>query len=96
MKGIQKTSRIIYQQIGALSGSQAGLDNGILTAGFYLYINCLLYTSLPYFLEAKAAFYAEPVSDLTASILSTIVFLLVIDKHLKKREMAHPAPEIHL
>lgn len=51
---------------------------------------------LPYFLEAKAAFYAEPVSDLTASVLSTIVFLLVIDKHLKKREMAHPAPEMHL
>lgn len=51
---------------------------------------------LPCFLEAKAAFYAEPAADLMASILSTIVFLLVIDKHLKKREMTQIPPEIHL
>lgn len=56
----------------------------------------LLTVLLPFLIEAKAAFYAEPVADLMSSLLSTVVFLLVVDKHLKKREMAKPAPEIHL
>lgn len=56
----------------------------------------LLTVLLPFLFEAKAAFYAEPVADLMSSVLSTVVFLLVVDKHLKKREMAKPAPEIHL
>jgi putative MATE family efflux protein len=41
---------------------------------------------LPMFFSAKSAFYAEPLADITGSILSTTVFLLVINKHLRKRE----------
>ena len=35
---------------------------------------------------ARDAFYAEPLSDGIAAFVSTVVFLLVADRHLKKRE----------
>ncbi len=35
---------------------------------------------------AKAAFYAEPVMDLASALVSTVVYILVIKKHLQKRE----------
>lgn len=41
---------------------------------------------LPMFFTAKTAFYAEPLSDGASSLVSTLVFLMVADKHLKKRE----------
>ena len=41
---------------------------------------------LPALFTAKAAFYAEPIADIASSILSTTVFLLIINKHLTKRE----------
>lgn len=40
---------------------------------------------LPVFFGAKAAFFAEPVADGISSVLSTIVFLLLISRHLEKR-----------
>ena len=40
---------------------------------------------LPSFFGAKAAFFAEPVADGISSVLSTIVFLLLINRHLDKR-----------
>ena len=40
---------------------------------------------LPVFFDAKAAFFAEPVADGVCSVLSTIVFLLLINRHLEKR-----------
>ena len=40
---------------------------------------------LPSFFGAKAAFFAEPVADGISSVLSTIVFLLLINRHLNKR-----------
>lgn len=49
-----------------------------------LYIACTVL--LPRFFTARSAFYAEPVSDIISSTLSTIVFLLIIDKHLLRRE----------
>ena len=42
--------------------------------------------TLPRFLGAEGAFYAEPISDLAAGIISTIVFFCLIDKILKKRD----------
>ena len=41
---------------------------------------------LPALFTAKAAFYAEPIADIASSVLSTTVFLLIINKHLTKRE----------
>ena len=40
---------------------------------------------LPSFFGAKATFFAEPVADGISSVLSTIVFLLLINRHLDKR-----------
>lgn len=40
----------------------------------------------PAVMTAKAAFYAEPVMDVLSALLSTVVYLLVIGKHLKQRE----------
>ena len=44
--------------------------------------------ALPAFYQASTAFYAEPLSDVISASVSTIVFLLIIDKHLLKREQA--------
>lgn len=40
----------------------------------------------PAVMTAKAAFYAEPVMDVLSAMMSTVVYLLVIGKHLKQRE----------
>lgn len=40
---------------------------------------------LPVFFGAKAAFFAEPVADGISSVISTTVFLLLINRHLEKR-----------
>lgn len=40
---------------------------------------------IPIFFKARSTFYAQPIADIIASTLSTIVFLLVFEKHLKKR-----------
>lgn len=41
---------------------------------------------IPLFFTVEAVFYAEPIVDLVASAGSTITFLAVADRHLKKRE----------
>lgn len=41
---------------------------------------------LPLFFSAKSIFYAEPLTDLISSVLTTIVFLCIFQKHLNKRE----------
>lgn len=62
------------------------------TALFLSVLRKLLYVAgtiiLPLFFQASAAFYAEPLSDAASAILSSAAFLLIIDKHLKKREQA--------
>lgn len=40
----------------------------------------------PAIMTAKAAFYAEPVMDVLSALMSTVIYLLVIGKHLQKRE----------
>lgn len=40
----------------------------------------------PAIMTAKAAFYAEPVMDVLSAMMSTVIYLLVIGKHLQKRE----------
>lgn len=41
---------------------------------------------LPVIFTARQTFYAEPLADLIASILTTIIYLLVINRYLQKRE----------
>lgn len=43
---------------------------------------------LPRFFGAEAVFWAEPISDLVGSVVSTAVFFALINKILKKRDMA--------
>lgn len=40
----------------------------------------------PVVLTAKATFYAEPVMDILSALLSTMIYLLVIGRHLRQRE----------
>ncbi len=44
--------------------------------------------TLPPFFGAEAAFWAEPISDACGGVVSTIVFCALIDKILKKRDLA--------
>lgn len=41
---------------------------------------------LPVVFTAKTVFYAEPIVDLTAAVITSITFLTVIGKHLRQRE----------
>lgn len=46
----------------------------------------ILTLALPFYFGAKSAFFAEPIVDIISGIVSTFVFLLCINKLLKKRE----------
>ncbi len=43
---------------------------------------------LPRFFGAEAAFWAEPIADLVGSLVSTVVFFSLINKILRKRDLA--------
>lgn len=57
-------------------------------------ISYVLFTIfIPMFFAAKDAFYAQPLADLLSSVQSVIVFLLVLNPYLKKREEEVPISE---
>lgn len=41
---------------------------------------------LPMLFTAEAAFYTEPLADIVSATVTTTVFLLVINKHLRMRQ----------
>ena len=49
--------------------------------------NTLLTILLPFFWGARAAFYAEPIADIVATIMSTTAFLLIFKRHLQRRQL---------
>ena len=49
-------------------------------------LNVLSILVLPGLFSARAAFYAEPLADLVGAVVSTTVFLLIINRHLEKRK----------
>lgn len=67
----------------ALGRTKTALGLSILRKGGYLAFTILL----PSFWGARSAFYAEPAADLLASIVSTMTFLLIFEKHLHAREL---------
>lgn len=67
----------------ALGRTKTALGLSILRKGGYLAFTVLL----PVFWGARSAFYAEPAADLLASAVSTVVFLLIFEKHLRAREL---------
>ncbi len=45
----------------------------------------ILTIMLAYTFSARTSFYAQPIADVVCSVFTTIVFLAVFDKHMKKR-----------
>lgn len=65
-----------------------------LTRKLVLYLGATLL--LPKLLGAHAVFYAEPIADIGAAVLSTTVFLIFFPKILKKRASTMPAANTSL
>lgn len=65
----------------ALSATKVALCLSLARKALYLILTILL----PILFVARSAFYAEPLSDLIASITSTIVFFLLYKKHMERR-----------
>ena len=73
---------VFVDALTALERTKTALSLSILRKSLYVAGTILL----PAFYQASTAFYAEPLADLVSSVVSTVVFLLIIDRHLKKRE----------
>lgn len=80
---------VLVDGLTAMERTKTALALSLFRKSLFLLLTVLL----PFFLEAKSAFYAEPGADIIASIVSTTVFLLVADKHLKRREQQVILPE---
>lgn len=65
----------------ALGRSKTALFLSLSRKGNYMLFTILL----PIFFSAKSAFYAEPIADGIAAVMSTIGFLLIFNKHLENR-----------
>ena len=65
----------------ALGRSKTALFLSMFRKGDYVLFTILL----PAFFGAKSAFYAQPLADGIAAVMSTIAFFLVFQKHLEKR-----------
>ena len=76
---------VLVDGLTAMERTKTALSLSLFRKSFYV----LLVFLLPLIRkEATAVFYAQPIADLTASTISTIVFLLVFRKHLERREAA--------
>lgn len=75
---------VFVDGLTALGRTKTALTLSILRKSLYMIFTMVI----PIFYQTKSAFYAEPLSDVLCSCLSTIVFLLVFSKHLHFRESA--------
>lgn len=73
---------VLVDGLTALGRTKTALFLSLFRKSSYM----LLTIVLPLFWGAKSAFYAQPLADGIASCLSTCVFLLVFEKHLRRRE----------
>ena len=73
---------VLVDGLTALARTKTALFLSLFRKGSYTLFTILF----PAFWGAKSAFYAQPAADLIASALSTTVFLLVINKHLARRQ----------
>lgn len=73
---------VFVDGLTALERTKTALFLSIIRKSMYVAGTILL----PLFFNAEAAFYAEPVSDVISAAISSVVFLLIIDKHLLRRE----------
>lgn len=75
---------VFVDGLTALGCCKVSLSLSLFRKGSFVIFTLLL----PVLFTAKHTFYAEPLADIIASAVSTIVFLLVINKYLAKRESA--------
>lgn len=75
---------VFVDGLTALGCCKVSLSLSLFRKGSFVIFTLLL----PVLFTAKHTFYAEPLADIIASTVSTIVFLLVINKYLAKRESA--------
>lgn len=75
---------VFVDALTALERTKTALTLSVLRKSMYIAGTI----ALPAFFQASSAFYAEPLADIISATISTIVFLLIIDKHLLKREQA--------
>lgn len=73
---------VFVEGLTALSRVKTALCLSMFRKSFYVVLTFVL----PLWFAAKSAFYAEPISDFASSVVSTIVFLCVFQKHLTRRE----------
>lgn len=73
---------VLVDGLTALGRTKTALCISMFRKCFYCF-NVVLFA---FVFTAKDAFFAQPVADFTASVIATTVFLLVFNKHLKKRE----------
>ena len=72
---------VFVDGLTALERSKTGLALSVFRKSLFV----LSAVILPQFFSARSAFFAEPVCDGISSVISTITFLLIIEKHLQKR-----------
>lgn len=68
----------------ALGRSKTALFLSLFRKGDYVLFTIVL----PIFYSARSAFYAQPLADGIAAIMSTVAFLLIFKKHLQKQEVS--------
>lgn len=73
---------VFVDGLTALERTKTALSLSIFRKSLYVAGTILL----PLFFSAKSAFYAEPLADIVSAVISSIFFLLILDKHLTRRE----------
>ncbi len=68
----------------ALGRSKTALFLSLFRKGDYVLFTMIL----PIFYGARSAFYAQPLADGIAAVMSTVAFLLILKKHLQKQEVS--------
>lgn len=75
---------VFVDGLTALGCCKASLSLSLFRKGSFVVYTLLI----PLFFGAKYTFYAEPLADIISSTVTTIVYLLIINKYLRKRELA--------
>lgn len=73
---------VFVDSLTALERTKTALSLSIMRKSMYVAGTILL----PLFFDAAAAFYAEPLADGVSAVITSVIFLLILDRHLRKRE----------
>ncbi|MDU1411918.1 MAG: MATE family efflux transporter [Clostridium sp.] len=72
---------VFVDGLTALGRVKTALTLSLTRKGLYV-VSTLM---LPIIYSATSAFYAQPIADITSATITTVVFLLIFNKHLQKR-----------